>query len=57
MELSPMLQPLSSGLPNSSMAIKEPPLLVLRDYSANVRRMLHLIERVEAAKQARAERE
>jgi type II secretory pathway component GspD/PulD (secretin) len=36
-------------LPNSVVAIKNPGVLILRDYSANVRRMLQVLERVEKA--------
>jgi len=45
-ELIPLLQPLA-GLPNSIVASTEPNLLILRDYSANIRAMLKLIEEVE----------
>jgi type II secretory pathway component GspD/PulD (secretin) len=45
-ELLAVLQPFAK-LPNSIVAIKEPGLLILRDYSANVRRMLMLLERIE----------
>lgn len=45
-ELVPLLQPLA-GLPNSIVASNEPNLLILRDYSANIRAMLKLIEEVE----------
>jgi general secretion pathway protein D len=45
-ELLPALQPFAR-LPNSLVAIKDPGLLIFRDYSANVRRMLEVMERIE----------
>jgi type II secretory pathway component GspD/PulD (secretin) len=50
-EVLAMLQPFAK-LPNSLVAIKDPGLLILRDYSANVRRMLEVLERIE--KEARS---
>jgi type II secretory pathway component GspD/PulD (secretin) len=44
-ELLMMLQPFAK-LPNSIVAIKDPGLLILRDYSANIRRMLQVLERL-----------
>lgn len=45
-ELMPALQPFAA-LPNSLVAMQGPGLLVLRDYSSNVRRMLEMLERIE----------
>ena len=45
-EVMPALQPFSA-LPNSLVAMSGPGLLVLRDYSSNVRRMLEMLERIE----------
>jgi type II secretory pathway component GspD/PulD (secretin) len=45
-DMIPLLQPLT-GLPNSIVASSDPNLLILRDYSANIRAMLKLIEEVE----------
>jgi general secretion pathway protein D len=36
-----------SKMPNSIVALREGRLLVLRDYSANIRRMLQMIERID----------
>ena len=41
-----MLQPFAK-LPNSIVAIKSNRLLILRDYSANIRRMLQVLEEVD----------
>jgi len=46
LELVPLLQPLA-GFPNSIVVSNQPNLLILRDYSANIRAMLKLIEEVE----------
>ena len=40
------LQPFA-GLPNSLVAIQDPGLLILSDYSANVRRMLEVLQKVD----------
>jgi type II secretory pathway component GspD/PulD (secretin) len=48
-ELIPLLQPFA-GLPNNMIASNDPNLLILRDYSANIRAMLKLIEEVEAGR-------
>jgi type II secretory pathway component GspD/PulD (secretin) len=45
-ELVPVLVPVAK-VPNGIMPIQEPNLLILRDYSANIRRMLQLIEELE----------
>jgi type II secretory pathway component GspD/PulD (secretin) len=45
-ELVPALQPFAK-VPNSILAIDSSRLLILRDYSANIRRMLKLIEELE----------
>jgi type II secretory pathway component GspD/PulD (secretin) len=42
----PVLAPLA-GLPNSIMAIDDQRLLILRDYSINIRRQLQLLEELE----------
>ncbi|MCX6903145.1 MAG: hypothetical protein NTW03_06625 [Verrucomicrobia bacterium] len=47
-DLLPMLQPFSK-LPNSIVAIRDAHMLILRDYSANVRRMLEMLEKIEKA--------
>ena len=44
-EIAPMLQPLAK-MPNSILAIDQAHILVLRDYSSNVRQMLQLIDRL-----------
>jgi len=44
-QLAPALQPLSK-LPNSILAIDQANILVIRDYSSNVRQMLQLIDRI-----------
>jgi type II secretory pathway component GspD/PulD (secretin) len=48
-DMIPLLQPLA-GLPNSIVASSEPNLLILRDYSTNIRAMLKLIEEVERSR-------
>lgn len=48
-ELVPLLQPLA-GFPNNIVVSNDPNLLILRDYSANIRAMLNLIEEVEAGR-------
>ena len=45
-ELMPMLAPFSR-MPNGLIAIQSARLLILRDYSANVKRMLQVLERVQ----------
>jgi len=45
-ELIPMLQPLSK-LPNSIVCINSRHLLILRDYSANIRQELQLLEKLD----------
>ena len=45
-ELVPVLQPMAK-IPNGILPIQAPNLLILRDYSANIRRMLKLIEELE----------
>jgi type II secretory pathway component GspD/PulD (secretin) len=45
-DLGPMLQQFSK-MPGSILAIKESNLLILRDYSSNVRRMLQVLERID----------
>ena len=45
-ELVPVLQPMTK-IPNGIMPIQAANLLILRDYSANIRRMLKLIEELE----------
>ena len=47
-ELIPMLQPLSK-LPNSIVCINSRHLLILRDYSANIRQELQLLEKLDRA--------
>ena len=47
-EVSPVLQPFAK-MSNSIVAMKDSPILILRDYSANVRRMLEVLKHVEAA--------
>jgi hypothetical protein len=42
-----MLQPFAK-LPNSIIGVRGSPVLFLRDYSSNVRRMLEVLEKVEA---------
>ncbi len=46
-EVLPVLAPLA-GLPNSILAVDRQHLLILRDYSANIRRQLQLLEELEA---------
>jgi len=46
-EAVPFLQPFAK-LPNSIIGVKGSPVLFLRDYSSNVRRMLEVLEKVEA---------
>lgn len=45
-DVAQMLQPFAK-LPNSILSIDDGGLLVLRDYAVNVKRMLHVIERLE----------
>jgi len=45
-EVAPALQPFAK-MPNSIMAMDSSGLLVLRDYSANIRRMLKVLEKIE----------
>ena len=45
-QVVPMLAPLA-GLPNSIVAIDDQQLLILRDYSINIRRQLQLLEELE----------
>ncbi len=47
-EVVPALQPFSK-MPNSIVAIDSAGLLILRDYSANVRRMLQVLDKMDAA--------
>ncbi len=44
-ELAPMLQPLAK-MPNSIIAMDQAHMLVLRDYSCNIRQMLQMIDRL-----------
>jgi type II secretory pathway component GspD/PulD (secretin) len=46
-DLVAALQPHASAIPSSIVAVKEPPMLILRDFSANVRRMLQVIEQLD----------
>jgi len=46
-QIVPALQSLASKMPNSIMAIKDPSILILRDYSANIRRMLQVVEQMD----------
>ena len=46
-EATPFLQPFAK-LPNSIIGVRGSPVLFLRDYSSNVRRMLEVLEKVEA---------
>ena len=48
-QVLPVLQPLAS-LPNSIVAVDAEHLLILRDYSANIRQQLKLIEELEQKK-------
>jgi type II secretory pathway component GspD/PulD (secretin) len=48
-QVLPVLQPLAS-LPNSIVAVDAERLLILRDYSANIRQQLKLIEELEQKK-------
>jgi hypothetical protein len=50
-EVAPALQPFAR-MPNSVVALKDPGILVLRDYSSNIRRMLQIIERIDQAEPA-----
>jgi type II secretory pathway component GspD/PulD (secretin) len=50
-DVLPILQPLAR-LPNSILAIPEPEVLVLRDYSINVRQMLNVLRRLEAVRKS-----
>ena len=45
-DILPSIQPFAK-MPNSSVAINEGGLLILRDYSSNIRRMLQIIDRLE----------
>jgi general secretion pathway protein D len=45
-EVQPALQPFAK-LPNSILAYRDPNLLILRDYSANIRQELRLLEELE----------
>ncbi len=47
-EATSILQPFAK-LPNSIVGVKGSPVLVLRDYSENVKRMLEILERVDVA--------
>ena len=47
-EVMPILVPFAK-LPNSIVAVHSTGLLILRDYSANVRRMLEMLEKLEKA--------
>jgi type II secretory pathway component GspD/PulD (secretin) len=46
-EIIPALAPLAK-LPNSIVAIRNGRILILRDYSANIRRMLQVVEKMDA---------
>ena len=48
-QVLPVLQPLAS-LPNSIVAVDAEHLLILRDYSDNIRQQLKLIEELEQQK-------
>lgn len=48
-EVLPMLMPFA-GLPNSIVAVDDKQLLILRDYSANIRQQLRLLEELERKK-------
>jgi len=50
----PVLQPFAKS-PNSIIFVPDADLLILRDYSANIRRMLQLLERVQRGHKARLE--
>jgi len=45
-DIGPAVQPFAK-MPNSIVAIDEAGILILRDYSANIRRMLQVIDRIE----------
>jgi general secretion pathway protein D len=45
-DVAQALQPFA-GLPNSIVGLDDPGLLVLRDFSSNVRRMLQVLERID----------
>jgi general secretion pathway protein D len=51
-EVLQMVQPFAK-LPNSIVAIKSAGLLILRDYSVNIRRMLQVLEKVEKTEPGR----
>ena len=46
-EVVSAIQPFASRIPSSIIALKNQNLLILRDYSANIRRMLGVIARLE----------
>jgi len=46
-EAAPVLAPFSK-MPNSVVAVDSSGLLLLRDYSTNIRRMLQVLDRIEA---------
>jgi len=47
-EVAPAMQPFAK-MPNSIMAIDDAGILILRDYSTNIRRMLEVIDKIEHA--------
>lgn len=49
-DAAPALQPLAK-MPNSILAVDASGLLILRDYSANVRRMLQVLEKIDVPSQ------
>jgi general secretion pathway protein D len=51
-EVVPLLSPLSK-LPNSIIAIQDRNLLLLRDYSSNIRQQLQLLEQLEQSQKAK----
>jgi type II secretory pathway component GspD/PulD (secretin) len=53
-ELAQALQPFAK-LPNSILAIDSAGILVLRDYSVNVRRMLEMVEKIQAGSKSSGE--
>src|SRR5213075_1572923 len=48
-ELTTVLQPFASQIPNPILAIDGSSILVLRDYTENVKRMLELISELDVA--------
>lgn len=52
-EVAPVLQPFAKT-PSSIVPVESSGLLLLRDYSTNVRRMLEVVQRMEAAQPSAA---